>query len=136
MRSVSSGGMALTSGEFHTITILPSSGAAWTLYTPPYPSLPSTIVDAQVNGTSFVVYCIDAATGWLAFQGGQVVGLLDAVLNTVSAALTKTSFTDTASNVSVWGEDGSGDVWVYTSSSGILQRYDAAEVTALKAFLP
>ena len=50
MRSVSSGGMALTSGEFHTITILPSSGAAWTLYTPPYPSLPSTIVDAQVNG--------------------------------------------------------------------------------------
>lgn len=128
--------MALTTGEFHTITVLPTSAAAWGAYTPPFPVLPGTIVDASANGTSLVVYCIDAPTGTLAFEGGQVVGLLDAVLNTVSAALTKTSFTDTASSVTEWGDDGSGDVWVYSSATGVLARYDAAEVTTLKAFLP
>lgn len=128
--------MALTTGEFHTITISASSAAAWSLYTPPYPDLPGTIVDAQVNTTSLVVYCVDAPTGQLAFEGGQVTGLLDAVLASVSAALTKYTLTDTASNVTVWGDGGGGDVWVYSSATGFLTRYSATEVTNLKAFLP
>lgn len=128
--------MALTTGEFHTITVLPTSGAAWSLYTPPFPDLPGTIVEASALGTSLVVYCIDAPTGNLAFEGGQVTGLVDAVLASVSAALARTTFTSTSGALSIWGEDGSGDVWVYTSATGILARYDAAEAAALRAFLP
>ena len=127
--------MALTTGEFHTITILPSSGAPWSLLTS-FPAMSSFLVDAQVNGTSFVVYCIDAPTGELAYEGGAVIGLVDSVLNSVSAALSTITVTDAVGNVTEWGEDGSGDVWVYSSASGVLTRYDAAEAAALKAWLP
>lgn len=126
--------MALTTGEFHTITISASSAAAWSLLGT-YPDMPAKLVETQAQSLSIVVYCVDAPTGQLAFEGGQVVGLVDSVLASVSAPLSTTTVTDTASGVTEWGEDGSGDVWVY-SSLGTLTRYDAAEVAVLKAWLP
>ena len=127
--------MALTTGEFHTITITPSSAAAWSLLGT-FPAMSSFLVEAQVNTTAFVVYCIDAPTGELAYEGGAVVGLVDSVLSSVSAALATITVTDAVGNVTEWGEDGSGDVWVYSSASGVLTRYDAVEAAALKAWLP
>lgn len=127
--------MALTSGEFHTITILPSNDAAWgALGTKP--SLPSTIMERVVDGANFNVYCIDAPTGSLAFEGGQVFGLVNSVLNTVSAPLSDLTVTADDGNVTRWGVDGSGIVSTYDTTSGIMRAYSVPEMAALKAWLP
>lgn len=127
--------MPLTTGEFHTITILPSTAAAWGLLATT-PSLPSAVMERVVDGANFNVYCINAGTGSLAFEGGQVFGLVDSVLNSVSAALSKQTVTADDGNVTEWGVDGSGIVSTYDTTSGIMRAYSVPEMAALKAWLP
>lgn len=127
--------MALTTGEFHTITIQPSTSAAWGLLSPP-PTMPPTMMERMIDGANVNVYCINAATGSLAFEGGQVFGLVDSVLNSVSAALSKLTVAADDASVVEWCKDGSGIVSTYDTTSGIFKAYSVPEVAALKAFLP
>lgn len=127
--------MALTTGEFHEISLLPSTNAAWAALATT-PSLPAYILDRVIDGATFIVYCIDAPTGWLAFDGGAVVGILDSVCNAVGAALSKQAFTATGGSAVTYTQDGSGAVYAYFAASGVLLPYTAPDVAAFKAWLP
>lgn len=127
--------MPLVTGEFHLVSILPSTDPAWAALLA-FQSLPPQIVEHQVNGTTFMVFCVDAPTGALAFDGDQVIGLVDSVLAAVSAPQSRLTVTDTGSFSTEWGTDGAGPVWVYSPAAGVLVKYDGAEVAALKAWLP
>ena len=65
--------MALVTGQWNTITLKAAGNAAWTGYTPPYPTLPTAITDALVNGSTVLVFCIDdSGPVSLAYDGGAV----------------------------------------------------------------
>lgn len=127
--------MALTTGEFQEITILPLSDPAWALL-PAQPDLPSEVVDAIVNSTTLFAYVVDAATGQLALNGTQVTGLVDSVLSVVGAPLPNYPLSSPSGGTTVWGDVGGGDVYVYNPATGTLIFYPSTTISSFKTFLP
>ena len=128
--------MALTTGEFHTITLRPSTAAEWLALASPRPDLPPAITDALVTGANLDVFCVDAPTGSLAFEGGSVVGLVDSVLSSVSAPLSQLIHMANDGSYIIYGVNAGGAVSVYEPSLGILRAYTGPAIAALKAWLP
>jgi hypothetical protein len=125
----------LTTGEFYETDFLPSTDAAWGALGS-MPDIPSTVMDAIVNGTSLTIYVIDSATGQFAFQGGNAIGFDTSVLDNTSAAYSKITYTPTSGPAAVFAEDPGGVVWVYFAATDLLWQYAGADTTAFKAFLP
>ncbi len=124
--------MALVTGQWNTITLKDASDAAWTGYTPPYPTLPTAITEALINASNVLVFCIDdSGPVSLAYDGGFVT--LDA-----SVVATDTPETTEVTNI-VGGEiwysvrDGSGAWLWYSATGGNVQKVTSP--TALGAFI-
>lgn len=124
----------LTTGDWYQISINNTNDAAWgALGTPP--EIPQPLIDYIVNGTTFTIYVLDAATGFFSYSGGLVTGYDDSLL-IASAILTKITYTDTDANGTEWAKDGAGAVFQYDNISGRVREFSGAETAAFKAFLP
>ena len=124
----------LTTGEFYQVTFLPSNDAAWVALTT-YPSIPSALMDAIVNGTAVVVYVTDSASGTFSFVGGAADGFDDTVLATTSSAFSKLVTTSEEGYTWVNGLDGAGGWWLYDPNAGLVHEFSAGEQSALAGFL-
>lgn len=128
--------MALVTGDFFTISILPTSDPAWaSLVT--QPDIPAAITALIVTGATFEVYCLDAATGDLVCEeAGRILGFVDAILASCSAAYPKLTTTSTSGDVFISGLN-TASLWrVYDPESVTLLKYGPIAASALKAFLP
>lgn len=128
--------MALTTGKFHQIVIRPSTATQW-LSASPVPVMPAAAVAAQAAGSTVIVYCIDAPTGWLVFLGtDQVSGLVDALLSSVSAALSDYDLPSVELGDIKWAKDGAGGLYSFSPSLLRLESYTTLNASGLKTFLP
>lgn len=123
-----------TTGEFYSVSFQQTNHASWGALGS-VPSIPAALAQLIVDGTTFVVYVIDASTGTFAFPGGSATGFDDSVLAASSAALSKctTAAVDGWSFINALAGDGSW--WVYDPSSDVIHEMPVGEQTELAAFL-
>lgn len=125
----------LTSGNFYTVTFLPTSDPAWAAMSPP-PGIPAGLSTYVVNGTSCPIYIVDGGTGTFAFPGGLASGFDDSLLDSASAAYTLGTLPTTEGPMTTYGLSGAGDVVSYDGTTGVLYTYDPGDIATFKAFLP
>jgi len=124
--------MALVTNEWNTITLKAAANAAWTGYTPPYPTLPSEATSALINGSNFLVFCVDdSGPITLAYDGGYLV-LSASVIATDTPETTEVTTLDSGE---IWYSvrDGSGAWLRYSSTSGVVSKLSTP--TALGKFI-
>lgn len=125
--------MAIVTNTWNIITLFPAANAAWTGYTPPFPSLPSDATAALIGAgvTAMRVFCIDdSGPLTLAYAGGTVI--LDASVIAKDSAITMdiTNMDDG----DTWYSIRNGTEWLYYSYiKG--QVYTLADSTTLGAFI-
>lgn len=128
--------MFLTTDDFYTVQFKPTSDAAWASFTPRPGFQAGALADAIVDGSTLLIYVIDAASGYFAYVGGQGSGYDDTHLAGAATTLLSSLLYTTDQGQSVkWAKNGSL-TYTLDPATFLIQSYAAGDITALKAFLP
>lgn len=125
----------LVTGNWYEATFYNTNNAAWAALGV-RPAIPFGLIDAIVNGTSTLIYVTSSVTGTFAFEAGTATAFDDTLLTVAPAALASFSFTDTNAVSTEYCQTAGGDIYMYDTSSGLVKKYDAAEVALFKAWMP
>lgn len=127
----------LTSNNWYQVTFKQTNDAAWSSLVS-FPSIPAALLSDIVAGNTVLVYVTNSAAGAFSFYGGGAANFSDTVLTSIpSAEANLVTTSDSGSTIdSVVVTIGGFSFWfTYEQSVGVL-KYDNAEASALKAFLP
>lgn len=127
----------LTTGAAAIVEFKPQSDSAWSVLTP-IPGIPPAFAAQGIySGGLIPVYVVDASIGQVSTIGGIGFGFDDTLLVTSSTS-PMTTFTMTTSGglTLTWLKTVSSAVYVLNPDSQMLGLCLAADVGALKSFLP
>lgn len=130
----------LVTGEFYTATFYATTNAVWAALAPNMPSgINGVLAEAiyQAVPTAVTFYVVDAASGTIAYLGGQAYGFDDTLINPPGSATNLTKHVLSADDLTTttWADDGAGGLLRYDENAGILRISTGAAVGGFQVFI-